>query len=132
MAALRLVQDAAEQSDVAATAALAAAVLPHLAPLLRQPEPLLQSDSLRAAAALLSACLEAGAVPMAVDGSGGAGRANGPANGVVNGSGGEGCEVAPLLSALKSVLDVGGRERAAAEAEEAALDAGKRHPRLLP
>lgn len=131
MAALQLVRDAAEQCDPGMAAALAAAVMPRLGALLQHPEPLLQSGALKAAAALLGAALEAGEGPMAVDGPPAGGAANGPTNSVAGGGpaaaeGGEGgLPVAPLLGALKAVLDVGGRQDFTPELEDSALDAGE-------
>lgn len=120
MAALQLVRDAAEQCDAGMALALQGAVAARLGALLRHPEPVLQSGALKAAASLLSASLEAGQGPMAVDGAGavagnGAGLQDAPdAAGVAQ----------PLLAALKEVLDVGGEQEFEAELEEAALDAG--------
>ena len=115
MAALQLVSDAAEQCDAGMAAALGEEALPRLDALLRHPDPVVRGGALRAAASLVSAALEAGVGPMALD-------APPQANGV--GGHGGGVAVRPLLGALKSALDVGGAAEVAAEVEEAALDAG--------
>lgn len=120
MAALQLVRDVAEGCDPGMALALQGAIMPRLGALLRHPEPVLQSGALKAAASLLSTALEAGAGPMAVDGGG----ANGVANGVGAASPAA-AGVRQLLGALQAVLDVGGRAEYPQELEEAALDAGK-------
>lgn len=124
MAALQLVRDAAEQCDAGMALALQEAVAPRLGALLQHPEPVLQSGALRAAASLLSASLEAGVGPMAVDDGGAAAAGNGigPAGAALPPAAATAAQ--PLLAALKTVLDVGGAQEFPAELEEAALDAG--------
>lgn len=119
MAALQLLRDAAERCDAGMAAALTAAVLPRLQPLLQHPEPLLQGGALRAAAALVGRGLEAEAAPMVLDG---------PQAPLANGGGDEGDSSAggadALLPALKRVLDVSGTAEVEPELAQAALDAG--------
>ena len=128
MAALQLVRDAAEHCHAGMAVQLQAAVMPRLGALLQHPEPVLQSGALKAGAALLSASLEAGATPTALDGAAAAG--NGTASGGAAAEAPAAAAAAaaaahPLLAALKDVLDVGGSREFPPDLEEAALDAGK-------
>jgi hypothetical protein len=129
MAALQLVRDAAEHCHAGMAVQLQAAVMPRLGALLQHPEPVLQSGALKAGAALLSAALEAGATPMAVDGAAAAGNGAGGGGAAAEAPAAGGAAAAaathPLLAALKDVLDLGGSREFPPDLEEAALDAGK-------